>query len=43
MGAIVTFRPSSLTTLEIDYPESDGKPMGDTEFHINVILHWKPN
>lgn len=39
MGDIVTFRPSSLTTLETDYPESDGKPMGETEFHINVILH----
>lgn len=25
--------------VEIDYPDSDGKPMGETEFHVIAILH----
>lgn len=25
----------------IEYPESDGKPMGETEFHINVIIYLR--
>ncbi len=28
-------------TKEIYYPESDGKPMAETEFHINVIVDLK--
>jgi Uma2 family endonuclease len=26
---------------EIDYPESDGKPLGETDFHITVILYLR--
>lgn len=39
MGDLVTFKSSNLATYAVDYPESDGKPMGETEFHINVIMH----
>jgi hypothetical protein len=29
----------SLPTPIIDYPESDGKPMAETDFHLTVIIH----
>jgi Uma2 family endonuclease len=39
MANIITFAPSVPAKPEIDYPESDGQPMGETGFHVNVILH----
>ncbi len=29
----------SLPTPIIEYPESDGKPIAETDFHLTVILH----
>ena len=26
---------------EIEYPESDGKPMGETEYHVSVIIYLR--
>jgi Uma2 family endonuclease len=31
----------ALATGRIDYPERDGKPMGETDFHISVILYLR--
>jgi Uma2 family endonuclease len=39
MADIITFAPSVPAKPEIDYPESDGQPMGETGFHVNVILY----
>ncbi|NJN98142.1 MAG: Uma2 family endonuclease [Anaerolineales bacterium] len=39
MEKIITFAPSIPVKPDIHYPESDGQPMGETEFHINAILH----
>jgi Uma2 family endonuclease len=39
MANIITFAPSVPAKPEIDYPESDGQPMGETGFHVNVILY----
>lgn len=34
-----TLRPPPGTTLDPLYPDSDGKPMGETEYHILAITH----
>lgn len=34
-----TLRPLPGTTLDPLYPDSDGKPMGETEYHILAITH----
>lgn len=39
MANIITFAPSVPAKPEIDYPESDGQPMGETDFHIDAILY----
>ncbi|HXV98416.1 MAG TPA: Uma2 family endonuclease [Anaerolineae bacterium] len=39
MEKIITFEPSMPAKPDIYYPESDGQPIGETEFHINAILH----
>jgi Uma2 family endonuclease len=39
MANIITFAPSVPAKPKIDYPESDGQPMGETDFHITAILH----
>ncbi|GAB4445907.1 MAG: Uma2 family endonuclease [Anaerolineae bacterium] len=39
MEKIITFAPSIPVKPDIHYPESDGQPMGETEFHITAILH----
>jgi Uma2 family endonuclease len=32
---------TALQTRRVDYPERDGKPVGETDFHISVILHLR--
>jgi Uma2 family endonuclease len=39
MEKTITFEPSTPAKPDIYYPESDGQPIGETEFHINAILH----
>lgn len=36
---LTTTAPTGNGGREIYYPESDGKPMGETAFHVNVITH----
>jgi hypothetical protein len=31
--------PRKASKAEIYYPESDGKPMGETDWHITVIMY----
>lgn len=38
MAELVTFKPSIPAKPEIFYPETDGEPMGETEFHVTAIL-----
>ena len=38
MERLITFTPSDPPKPEIDYPESDGEPMGETQFHVRAIL-----
>ncbi len=33
--------PSAWTRAEVFYPERDGKPMGETDFHITVLLYLR--
>jgi len=47
MNSIATLTPpipvefDQFDATEIYYPESDGEPMGETDFHIDVILYLK--
>jgi len=38
MAELVTFKPSIPAKPDIFYPETDGEPMGETEFHVTAIL-----
>ena len=33
--------PSAWTRADVFYPERDGKPMGETDFHITVLLYLR--
>lgn len=39
MDRLITFTASVPPKPEIDYPTSDGEPMGETQFHVRAILY----
>ncbi len=39
MEKLVTFQPSATAKPDVYYPESDGQPMGETQFHVTAILY----
>jgi Uma2 family endonuclease len=41
VSAIAAIESPQSNQKEIDYPESDGKPLGETDFHVTVILYLR--
>lgn len=39
MEKLVTFQPSAAAKSDVHYPESDGQPIGETQFHVTAILY----
>ena len=41
MENLIDLAPPPLTDVDIYYPESDGQPIGETDFHITTILYLR--